>query len=109
MDKKHLYCIKYYIYLCTAMIFAFMNMLLLKVYEHGSNMVADTTHGVNSIPELELMVNSIIDYFKNMELELRNTELELKFPTQKMKSTNEFTIFTTLTLTCGVTNILEPK
>ena len=39
-------------------------------------------HGVNSIPELELMVNSGIgiDYLKKNELELRN--LELKFPTK---------------------------
>jgi len=43
-------------------------------------------HTVNSIPELELMVNSRIgiDYLKKDELELRNFELELKFPTKKM-------------------------
>ena len=43
-----------------------------------------TRHGVNSIPELELIVNSNsgIDYLKIMEL--RNFELELKFPTKKL-------------------------
>jgi len=42
--------------------------------------------GVNSIPELKLIVDSNsgigIDYLKQMELELRNFELELKFPTK---------------------------
>ena len=43
---------------------------------------------------LELMVNSGIgiDYLKKIELELRNFELELKFPTKQIKSTNQFTI-----------------
>jgi len=41
-----------------------------------------TRHGVNSIPELELMVNSKIDHLKKMESELRNFELELKVPTK---------------------------
>ena len=56
------------------------------------------------IPELELII------FK-MELELRKFESELRnfdFPTQKNKST-KITIFTTLTFTCSVTNILELK
>ena len=54
----------------------------------------DGRHGVNSIPELELMVNSNsgigIDYLKNelelrnVELELRNVELKLKFPTKQL-------------------------
>jgi len=36
-------------------------------------------------------------------------ELKLKFPTKIIKSTNLFTIFTMLILTCGVTNMLEPR
>ena len=36
-------------------------------------------------------------------MELRNFELELKFLTKKNSSKNKFTIFTMLTLTCGVT------
>jgi len=46
-------------------------------------------------------LNSGIDYLKKIELR----KLELKFPTTKKL----FTIFTRLTLTCGVINILEPK
>jgi len=38
----------------------------------------ETRHGVSSIPDLESMVNSRIDYLKKMELELRNLELELR-------------------------------
>ena len=34
--------------------------------------MAYTRHGVNSIPELELMANFGIDYLKKMELELGN-------------------------------------
>ena len=45
-------------------------------------------HGVNSFPELELIMNSnpgiAIDYLKIVQLELINTELELKFPTKKV-------------------------
>jgi len=45
-------------------------------------------HGINSIPELELMGYSIlgigIDYLKKLDLELRNCELELKYPTEKL-------------------------
>jgi len=54
-------------------------------------------HGVNSIPELELMVNSNckigigIHYLKNIELELKFYKLELKCSTNKIKSTNLFT------------------
>ena len=48
-------------------------MIITKIFKHRMK----SRHGVNSISELKLMVNSGIDYLKKMELELINLELEL--------------------------------
>ena len=47
------------------------------------------------------------DYLKTIGIGKFGIGIEVSY--KKIKSTNEFTIFTMLTLTCGVTNILEPK
>ena len=47
-------------------------MIITKIFKHRMR----SRHGVNSISELKLMVNSGIDYLKKMELELINLELE---------------------------------
>ena len=43
---------------------------------------------MGSILELMVKSNFGIDYLKKMELELRNFELELNFPTKEISSTN---------------------
>jgi len=51
--------------------------------------MAQVRHGVNSIPEYELMVNSNsgIDYLKKKnEVELRNLEFEVTYKTIKSKN-----------------------
>jgi len=40
---------------------------------------------------------------------IQNLELELKFPTKQINAHINLPFFTTLKLTCGVTNTLEPK